>query len=148
MTSHETVNIRYSELQAQLFTIFGAEGRGLSEMVRSIENQIPPTLSWEIRAVAHIRNKVVHEGLVEIPRYFEPLCKEALTTLKRLKAERKVTSKKSKPAPRTPLFSLPVTTKLIAPKPQAKPAAKKPIVKAAAKRSKAKAAPARKKVAS
>ena len=112
MTSHETVNRRYSDLQAQLLKVFRAEGRGLSEMTRSVENLLPPTLSWELRAIAHIRNKVVHEGLEEIPRYFEPLCKEALATLKKLKAE---TKKRSAPA-----------AKRSAPKKPASAAAKKP----------------------
>ncbi|WP_425617446.1 hypothetical protein NA78x_001124 [Anatilimnocola sp. NA78] len=99
MTTHETVNRRYSDLQMLLHKVFNAEGRGLGEMVRSVESQLSPTLCWEIRAIAHIRNKVVHEGLAVIPRYFEPLCKEALGALKRLKAERKVASKPKRQLP-------------------------------------------------
>lgn len=140
MTSHETVNRRYSELQAQLHLVFGAEGRGISEMVRSVENQISPTLSWELRAVAHIRNKVVHEGLLEIPRYFEPLCKEALTTLKRLKAEKKAARKKPAAAPAAAKFAAPSKTKRSSPSAAAKkPAPKKKAAKSApAKLAKAK----------
>jgi hypothetical protein len=78
MTTHEIVNKRYSEIQKLLHDKYAAEGRGIGEMVRSVESQLSPTLSWELRAIAHIRNKVVHEGLAEIPRYFEPLCKEAI----------------------------------------------------------------------
>ena len=90
MTTHETVNRRYAELQALLRDRFHAEGRGLIEMLKSVENQLPSTLIWELRAIGHIRNKVVHDGLEDIPRYFEPMCKEATATLKRLKAEQSV----------------------------------------------------------
>lgn len=133
MTTHETVNRRYSELQMLLQAIFSAEGRGLGEMVRSVENQMSATLSWEIRAIAHIRNKVVHEGLSEIPRYFEPLCKEALGALKRLKAERKAASKPKRaaaPKPAKPRATLPLkASKPKASKATAKTAAKKPAPK-------------------
>lgn len=94
MTTHDTVNQRYSQLQILLQKNFGAEGRGIVEMVRSVETKLSTTLSWELRAIAHIRNKVVHEGLTEIPRYFEPLCKEALAGLKAQKPKRAATAKK------------------------------------------------------
>ncbi len=85
MTTHEIVNKRYSEIQTLLREKYAADGRGVGEMVRSVENQLSPKLSWELRAIAHIRNKVVHEGLAEIPRYFEPLCKEAIAAMKGVK---------------------------------------------------------------
>ncbi len=142
MTSHETVNRRYSDLQTQLRLVFAAEGRGLSEMVRTVETQIPPTLSWELRAIAHIRNKVVHEGLAEIPRYFEPLCKEALTTLKRLKAEKKKANQKrakiavARPAIAKPAAARPVVAKAaVAKKRQMSAATKNPAhIKSATKK--------------
>jgi hypothetical protein len=85
---HETVNRRYAELQALLLSVFAAEGRGIIEMLRNVEDRVPPKLAWELRSIGHIRNQVVHEGLAEIPRYFEPLCKEATATLKQLKAQK------------------------------------------------------------
>lgn len=94
MTTHEDVNQRYSQLQTLLRDHFGAEGRGIVEMVRSVETKLSTTLSWELRAIAHIRNKVVHEGLTEIPRYFEPLCKEALAAMKKQKPKRAAAVKK------------------------------------------------------
>ena len=105
MTTHEIVNKRYSEIQILLRDKHAAEGRGIGEMVRSVESQLTPTLSWELRAIAHIRNQVVHEGLADIPRYFEPLCKEAIGKLKGSKkkasAPRKVAkTKKPKVAKR------------------------------------------------
>lgn len=93
MTTHETVNLRYSQLQTLLRDKFGAEGRGIVEMVRSVETKLSTTLSWELRAIAHIRNKVVHEGLTEIPRYFEPLCKEALAAIKQQTPKRSAAKK-------------------------------------------------------
>jgi hypothetical protein len=85
---HETVNRRYAELQSLLLTVFTAEGRGVIEMLRSVEDRVSPKLAWELRSIGHIRNQVVHEGLAEVPRYFEPLCKEAVATLKQLKAHK------------------------------------------------------------
>jgi hypothetical protein len=93
---HETVNRRYSELQSLLIAVFAAEGRGIIEMLRNVEDQLPTKLAWELRSIGHIRNQVVHEGLEEIPRYFEPLCKEALASLKLLKAKKASKSKAAK----------------------------------------------------
>jgi hypothetical protein len=138
MTTHETVNRRYSDLQAQLRALFNAEGRGLVEMVRSVENQMSTTLSWELRAIAHIRNKVVHEGLAEIPRYFEPLCKEALTSLKQIKTDRKAAAKAQRSASKPAKPAKPKATLVLKPK-SVKATGKKAAVKPGAK----KAAPKR-----
>ncbi|WP_254511359.1 hypothetical protein [Anatilimnocola floriformis] len=111
MTTHETINRRYAEIQTLLRDTFGAEGRGVGEMVRSVESSLPTTLAWEIRAIAHIRNKVVHEGLSEIPRYFEPLCIEAVAGMKRLKPKKAAKSNPQPPAQpakaQMPLFAIP-----------------------------------------
>jgi hypothetical protein len=89
MTTHENVNRRYADLQALLCEAFQAQGRGLVEMTLSIQDQLPKSLVWELRSIGHIRNQVVHENLAKVPKYFEPLCKEALATLKQLRRERK-----------------------------------------------------------
>jgi hypothetical protein len=89
MTSHEDVNRRYAEFQAFLREHYQAEGRGLIEMLRSVEGQVPAKLAWELRSIGYIRNQVVHDGLDEIPRYFEPLCKEAAATIKQLAGNRR-----------------------------------------------------------
>lgn len=135
MTTHADVNQRYSELQTMLRDYLGADGRGIVEMVRSVEAKMSATLSWELRAIAHIRNKVVHEGLVEVPRYFEPLCKEAIAGMKKLKPKR---ATKAKQLPATPLISpslflQPVPAPKFIATPKAKAAAK-PKSKAAPKR--------------
>jgi hypothetical protein len=85
---HEIVNRRYAELQAPLLAVFAAEGRGIIEMLRNVEDRVSPKLAWELRSIGHIRNQVVHEGLADVPRYFEPLCKEAVASLRLLKAQK------------------------------------------------------------
>lgn len=99
MSTHELVNKRYSEIQTLLRDKHAAEGRGIGEMVRSVEGKLTPTLSWELRAIAHIRNQVVHEGLAVIPRYFEPLCKEAIAKLKDSKTKAATPRKSAKAKP-------------------------------------------------
>lgn len=114
MTMHETVNRRYSELQSLLFAAFAAEGRGIIEMLRNVEDRLSPKLAWELRSIGHIRNQVVHEGLEEVPRYFEPLCKEAVATLKQLKAKKVSKAKKPKlPKESKPTASTPKKPKAI-----------------------------------
>jgi len=89
MTTHENVNRRYAGLQSILSEAFHAEGRGLVEMTISIQDQLPKKLVWELRSIGHIRNQVVHENLAKVPKYFEPLCKEAIATLKQLRKQLK-----------------------------------------------------------
>jgi hypothetical protein len=99
MTTHENVNRRYADLQAILRDVFQAEGRGLVEMTISIQDQLPRKLVWELRSIGHIRNQVVHENLAEVPKYFEPLCKEAQATLKQLRNQAKLRGKKRRATP-------------------------------------------------
>jgi dsDNA-specific endonuclease/ATPase MutS2 len=115
---HETVNRRYAELQSLLLAAFAAEGRGIIEMLRNVEDQLSPKLAWELRSIGHIRNQVVHEGLEEVPRYFEPLCKEAAATLRQLKAKKILKAKK----PKTPKESKPRASKSAKPKAAQAPA--------------------------
>ena len=130
MTMHETVNRRYAELQSLLVAVFGAQGRGIIEMLRNVEDRLSPKLAWELRSIGHIRNQVVHEGLEEVPRYFEPLCKEAAATLKQLKAK-KVKKPKASKAPKPTAIK---TAKPKAAKVYAKPRSAKSARSAPAKR--------------
>jgi len=130
MSTHENVNRRYADLQAILRDAFQAAGRGLVEMTISIQDQLPKSLVWELRSIGHIRNQVVHENLARVPKYFEPLCKEAAATLKQLKKQRKSTSAKRKPAPpaatpASPAGASETKAKARAPKPLKKPGKKK-----------------------
>jgi hypothetical protein len=141
MTTHETVNRRYAELQTILRDAFQAEGRGLVEMTISLQDRFPKSLVWELRSIGHIRNQVVHENLARVPKYFEPLCKEALATLKQLKKQFKQSTSKRKPTqqPATPQPAAPpaaaAPATIIAPKPKPKVSkpAKKPAKKKAVK---------------
>ena len=117
MTTHEDVNRRYSELQSLLRDYFQAEGRGLIEMSRSVETRLDSTVLWELRAIGHIRNQVVHEGLQQVPRYFEPLCKEALANLKRLKPRRRAVKRADSSVSKTP----PKPTSAVSAKPVKRP---------------------------
>lgn len=128
MSTHEKVNQRYSQIQSLLRERLGAEGRGVFEMFRSVESRISSTLGWELRAIAHIRNQVVHEALA-VPTYFEPLCKAAIAALKSFKAPRVA---KGKPKPAEPHASKSHPSKVPTAPPQtarakaAKPIATKP----------------------
>ena len=50
------------QLEAVLEQRFGAEGRGLHEKLSSVEHQIPLPVVKQIRWIASLRNRVVHEG--------------------------------------------------------------------------------------
>lgn len=49
-------------IEAFLKSNFGAEGKGLHEILTSVENQIPQHLVKRIRYTASVRNRVVHEA--------------------------------------------------------------------------------------
>jgi hypothetical protein len=115
MTTHENVNRRYADLLSILREVFHAEGRGLVEMTISIQDRLPKNLVWELRSIGHIRNQVVHENLANVPKYFEPLCKEAMATLKQLRKQFKSSGVHRKSAP-----SAAVTARMSESKPQAK----------------------------
>ncbi|KAG7361312.1 hypothetical protein IV203_036412 [Nitzschia inconspicua] len=49
------------DLEHILETEFGAQGKGLHEKISSIETSLPPDLVRNMRYLATIRNKLVHE---------------------------------------------------------------------------------------
>lgn len=49
------------ELESILRTKLGAEGKGLHQLVTSVESRLSPELIRVLRRVATIRNKIVHE---------------------------------------------------------------------------------------
>ena len=53
------------ELETILRTKHGAEGKGLHQLVTSVEAGLPPELVRVLRRVATIRNKIVHEAEYE-----------------------------------------------------------------------------------
>ncbi len=50
------------QLEAVLEERFGAEGRGLHEKLSSVEHRIPLRVVKQVRWIASLRNRVVHEG--------------------------------------------------------------------------------------
>jgi hypothetical protein len=86
MTTHETVNRLYADIQTLLRKNYGAAGRGIFAMLKSVEGKLPAKLVWELRMIATTRNLVVHECLEPVPRYFEPLCSEAIETMRAVPA--------------------------------------------------------------
>jgi hypothetical protein len=53
------------ELESILRTKHGAEGKGLHQLVTSVESHFPSDLARILRRVATIRNKIVHEAEYE-----------------------------------------------------------------------------------
>lgn len=49
------------ELESILRTKLGADGKGLHQLVSSVESRLPADLVRVLRRVATIRNKIVHE---------------------------------------------------------------------------------------
>ena len=50
------------ELESILRTKLGADGKGLHQLVTSVESRLSPELIRVLRRVATIRNKIVHEA--------------------------------------------------------------------------------------
>ena len=61
MGSIEIAVTQSKRIEAALTEQFGAEGRGLHEKVSSVEHQLPKLLIRQIRWIATLRNKAVHE---------------------------------------------------------------------------------------
>lgn len=116
MITHETVNLRYSTLQSLLRETFRVDGRGIIEIMKAIEPPLPYRLSVELRLIGLIRNQIVHEGLADVPRYFEALCKSAIAGIKQMRADKKAATQ-----PKRAAVSKPMTVS----KPAARVAAKK-----------------------
>lgn len=54
-----------TEVESLLLQL-GASGRGLHEKLSSIEGMISPPMAKKIRWIASVRNKAVHESVVEV----------------------------------------------------------------------------------
>ncbi|ROL76581.1 hypothetical protein BLX41_14635 [Pseudomonas protegens] len=78
-----------------LLVQLGATGRGLHEKLSSIEGMISPPMAKKIRWIASVRNKAVHESVVEVD--LQGFCKggaEVVAYLKQLVAS--ITAKQAK----------------------------------------------------
>jgi len=79
--------IRYTRrLESILENSFGATGRGLSEKAKSVEDLIPLDVLKELKRIAYIRNKSVHEDGFEIRNIdrFTTRCQNAIDRLEEI----------------------------------------------------------------
>ncbi|WP_298443925.1 hypothetical protein [uncultured Ferrimonas sp.] len=88
MGSIEVAVRQAKQIEAQLERHFGAEGRGLHEKLSSCESKLPSVLVRQIRWIATLRNKAVHEDGFELDDVaeFERRCTHVLQQLQQLKA--------------------------------------------------------------
>jgi len=82
--------VKYSkQIETLLEQKFGASGKGLHEKLSSIETKIAQNIARQIRYVASIRNKVVHENGYQIDDYdqFVFACEKIIQSLNSLAAD-------------------------------------------------------------
>lgn len=75
-------------IETILVTRFGASGRGLHDKVTSVQGQLPDPLVRQLRYIATMRNKLVHEADVERlddPAGYRRACAESRAALDRLR---------------------------------------------------------------
>ena len=79
------IAVTYSkQLESLLTEDLNAEGKGLHEKLTSVESILEPALIKQIRWIATMRNKVVHEAdfTIDDPAGFEHSCEKAILELK------------------------------------------------------------------
>ena len=121
MTTHETVNKLYAEIQTLLRKNLGAEGKGFFAMLKSVESKLSAKLVWELRLIGNIRNQVVHECLEPVPRYFEAICGEAIEGMRAASAALAPKTNSSQEAAETTPSPKQSTPKQQVPKARTKP---------------------------
>lgn len=86
MSDIELAVTHSKELEHLLETRHGATGKGLHQKVSSVESRLPAPLVGQLRAVATLRNKVVHEAGFKLPdtAKFTLDCQAALAELAEL----------------------------------------------------------------
>ncbi len=102
---------RSKKLEAMLKKL-EAEGRGMHELISSVEEKLEPELKKKLRFIATIRNQAIHEPEVDIDSDFEAFCSacgEAGQELEKIikpKRKKRTSSKKTeKKASREPGFN-------------------------------------------
>ena len=99
---------RSKNLEAMLKKL-EAEGRGMHELISSIEDKLEPELKKKLRFIATIRNHAIHEPEFDIDGDFEAFCsacEEASQELdKIIKPKRKKRTTEKKAAPEEPGFN-------------------------------------------
>lgn len=80
-----------------------AEGRGMHELISSIEDKLEPELKNKLRFIATIRNKAIHEPEFDVDGDFEAFCtacEEASQELEKIvkpKRKKRAAAKKTEP---------------------------------------------------
>jgi len=93
-----------------------AEGRGMHELISSIQEKLEPELNKKLRFIATIRNQAIHEPEFDLDKDFEAFCeacaKASQELEKVIKPKKKLVIKKTeknetkkKPAPTEPGFN-------------------------------------------
>ncbi|ORT51744.1 hypothetical protein ST37_05205 [Vibrio sp. qd031] len=78
MSDIELVVSRSRRLEALLKSQFHAEGKGLHQLINSVEERLPHDIIKKLRYIATIRNKVVHEEYYTLddPEAFKQAARE------------------------------------------------------------------------
>jgi hypothetical protein len=80
MSDYELVIKKSKHLERMLEEGFGAQGRGLHEKVSSVEGRLPGPLVKQLRFIATVRNKLVHDDKMDRlddRRGYEDACNKA-----------------------------------------------------------------------
>ena len=92
---------RSKKLEAMLKAL-NAQGRGMHELVSSIQDKIPSELNKKLRFIATIRNNAIHDlefNIDENIDEFHSACDEAEDSLKKLIKPKKRNTRKTKKTP-------------------------------------------------
>ena len=85
MSDIEFVINHSKEIEKILYSEFNAEGKGIHEKLSTIETKLPVELCKDIRYIATIRNKIVHEEeykKLEDKQKFNDLCNKVKIKLR------------------------------------------------------------------
>jgi uncharacterized membrane protein YsdA (DUF1294 family) len=81
------ISIKSSELEQILKSKFNAQGDGLGQQLRSVENSLPPELFSQLKWIVTIRNKAIHEAhTFKMPNGFIQDCDRAKMMLEQIEA--------------------------------------------------------------
>jgi len=74
-------------IEASLARLFGATGKGLHEKVSSVENKLSSSMAKQIRYIATIRNKIIHDenyNRIDDRKAFKSAVKRVKAALRKL----------------------------------------------------------------
>jgi hypothetical protein len=95
---------RSKNLEAMLKKL-DAEGRGMHELISSVQEKLEPELNKKLRFIATIRNQAIHEPEFDLDSDFESFCKaceeagQALEKIIKPKSKKRIVRKKKEKSP-------------------------------------------------